>query len=331
MSTVKSYIRKIKFALGREPKVVQRKSEIDKRNFIPESFKAVLIISADFELAWAWRYARDFENPGDEALRLAKISRTNVPQILELCDRYEIPITWATVGHLLLDGCSKNGNIAHSRLPRIPYHENEYWKYDRGDWFDDDPCSDWQVSPEWYAPDLIRMILAARVKHEVACHTFSHINCSDILCSPQVFEAEINECQKSARSYGIRLKSFVHPGNIIGNLDSLRKLGFTSFRTDCGNKLDYPSRHENGLWELKSTMELVWRREWSLDYHLYRNVKIIERAIMYNKVCLFWFHPSIDPHFVNTIMPALCEFISLRRKSLMVTTMSAYVSWLETR
>ena len=48
-----------------------------------------------------------------------------------------------------------------------------------GDWFDADPGSeragesDW---PNWYGPDMIRSILDRRVRHEVGCHTFSHVD-----------------------------------------------------------------------------------------------------------------------------------------------------------
>ena len=298
---MKSCLRKINFALGRDPKVENIGSEDDKRKFIPMPFKAVLLIGGDFELAWGWRYRKDSSNPTMEAENRARRARINIPRILNLCCRFEIPITWATVGHLFLDKCSKKGHLVHSQLSRIPYHENKYWRYDRGDWFDGDPCTDWIKSPEWYAPDIIEMILDSKVKHEIACHTFSHINCDDSVCAPNIFEEEIHESQKGADSYGIKLQSFVHPGHIIGNLSSLRALGFTSFRTDYANLLDYPQRHRNGLWEIKSTSELVFRKEWSFEYQVYRYKKIIERALKFQRVCCYWFHPSAQPRFVGCL------------------------------
>ena len=324
----KAWLSKVNFELGRNPKVLKY-GDADFSRFIPKPYKAVLIISADFELAWAWRYAKDSQSPRENATRLARIARQNIPRILDICDRYEIPMTWATVGHLFLKGCHRNGNVSHSHLNRVTYHENPHWKFDRGNWFDDDPCTSWKTSPEWYAPDLVDMILDSKVGHEIACHTFSHIDCRDGVCAAQVLINEVRECRKSAAGYGLKLESFIHPGHLIGNLHVLRELGFTSFRTDYANVLGYPQKHESGLWEFSSTAELAHREEWSVDYHVYRYRKILEKALTHNRVCCFWFHPSMDYVMVNDVMPALFEFVVSLKKEVLVTTHRDYVRFLE--
>jgi len=327
---VKATLSKINFCLNRNPKIIKYKN-IDYRNYIPEPYKAVFLLSADFELAWAWHCSKSFQNPKQEAINRAHIERENIPKILGLCDEYDIPITWATVGHLFLEECSKDGRLAHPHLKRLPYHENLYWKFDRGDWFDDDPCTDWKTSPEWYAPDLVRMILDSKVKHEIACHTFSHIDCRDEVCPTRVLIGEIQECQNVAQNYGIKLESFVHPGHTIGNLGTLKKLGFSSFRTDYRNILGYPKKHSNGLWEFESTAELSFRKQWSLDYHIHRYIKIVERAIENSKTCYFWFHPSVAPLFIENVLPAVFEFIDSKREMIWVTNTQNYVRWLNDR
>ena len=298
---------------------------------IPPPYRAVIIISCDFELAWAWRYAKAFENPVNEALKMARISRKNIFRILELCDQAEIPITWATVGHLMLERCKGNGNLAHNALRRIPYHENEYWRFNQGDWFDEDPCTNAQLSPEWYAPDIIKMILNARTKHEIACHTFSHIDCSETICSKEVFEDELKECIKVAKDWGIAMKSFVYPGNFIGNLKTLKESGFKSYRTDYGNFLALPARNQYGLWELQGTAELTYRKEWSMNYHVWRYKKIVDRAIQRRRLCNLWFHPSCNEKVIELIFPPLFEYInSLKNKGLLlITTMKDYTALLE--
>lgn len=326
MKKIKSFLSKINFELGRNPSV--QKININYRKFIPEPYKSVIIISADFELAWASRYTKNASDSYKKAIENAKRARKNIPIILDLCDEYNIPITWATVGHLFLEKCERVNRIAHPDLPRLPYFENKYWKYDSGDWFQHDPCTNWEESPEWYAPDLIKDILSRKVKHEIGCHTFSHIDCRDEVCSKEVFESEIKECQKVAKKYGIELKSFVHPGHTIGNLDSLAKLGFTSFRTDYKNILGYPLKHKNGLWEFKQTMEFVYRHGWSIKYHIYRYKKIIDRAIKSNTVCYFWFHPSMPSVFVNKIMPEIFEYIEMNNNKIWITTSKKYIEWL---
>ena len=216
---------KLKFALGLNP-VIEKTNE-DPSKYIPEGYKAVCLISADFEMAWAFRYLKDERRfDPDIAEKMGMLTRENVPIILDYCDQYNIPITWATVGHLVLKSCKKENGKKHPNIPRIPYSNSKYWDYRSGDWFDDDPCRDYKTDPAWYAPDLIDDILARKVKHEIACHSFSHIDCSDENCPAEVFEAEIKECQKLSEEKGITLKSFVHPGHQIGNLDSLNYICF---------------------------------------------------------------------------------------------------------
>lgn len=319
----RSIASKLKFAMGRSP-VMQTRP--DWRRFIPQPFRAVLLISADFELAWAWQFAKS--GGSNLALEKARLERRNMPELIRLCDEYSIPVTWATVGHLFLESCVRNG-LPHPDLPRLPFFENDFWRYDEGDWFRNDPCSNYQDAPEWYCPDLIEMILNAKVKHELGCHTFSHIDCRDDVCPPELLRAELQECEKHAKKRGIELKSFVHPGHTIGNLPVLAKEGFTNFRTDYRNVLAYPKKHENGLWEFEQTADISYRKYWSVDYHIYRYITIIKRAIQSNTACVLWFHPSFAALIVDRILPEVFRFIHDHKDELWVTTHGEYAAWLE--
>lgn len=315
----------LKFKIGLNPTVVK---ENKKKIFIPEPYKSVVIIYADFELAWAWRYSKNLIDKKNEVLKIAERERTNVPKILQLCNEYEIPITWATVGHLFLESCTREKGIAHHEIKRNEYFENDYWKYDKGDWFDDDPCGNYVDNSGWYCPDLIKSILNSNIQHEIGCHTFSHIDCSDAVCSKEVFQSEIYECMKIAGNYGINLNSFVHPGHTIGNLNSLKEYGFTSYRTDYGNILGYPAKHINGLWEIKGTMELTNRKKWDIDKNIVFYKEIIGRAIKNNKVCVFWFHPSFDNVFLQKIMPEIFSYLYNNKNIIKIFTAGKYVNWL---
>lgn len=318
---------KLKFIMGLNPRV--QRPDADYRNYIPKPYKAVCLISADFEMAWASRYTKSVENPLQKAIEDGYRTRRNVPKILDLCDQYNIPITWATVGHLFLESCEQTNGVKHPEIPRLPYFENKFWKFDKGDWFDYDPCTDYKTDPAWYAPDLIRDILGRKTIHEIGCHTFSHVDCRDIIDNGTVFEAEIVRCRDIAQEWGLELKSFVHPGHTIGNLDTLAKHGFTSIRTDYGDSLSLPIKHGCGLWELKNTAELAYRPDWTIQYHIHRFKKIIDRAIKYNRVCVFWFHPSFSCLVADDIFPGIMQYLHYKRADIYSTTHTEYCRYLE--
>ena len=128
--------------------------------------------------------------------------------------------------------------------------------------------------------------------------------------------------------HGLKLDSFVHPGHTIGNLTTLSELGFTSFQSDPGNILGYPIMHKNGLWELKRTYEFTYRKDWSIDYHIYRYKKIIDRAVENKTVCNFWFHPSFSKTFLQKVIPEIFKHLDTFRNNIWITTVGAYVEWL---
>lgn len=323
---LKAPLQQLNFLLGRNPRLEKRK---EWRKFIPEPFKAVAIFSADFELAWAWRYSKNSTDPLKNAINRAKMERGNIPEILALCDRYRIPVTWITVGHLFLESCTKINGILHPEIPRPDHFENKWWKYSGTDWFEHDPGTDFKTDPLWYCPDLIRMILKSRVRHEIGCHTFSHIDCRDDVCSPELLRAEIEACQRAASILGIeKMQSFVHPGHTIGNLDTLFHLGYTNFRTDYANILGYPKRHKNGLWEFGTTLEFEFKANWSIPSQISRYIKTTKRAIRNHSVAYFWFHPSCDKVLVNQIMPSVFDWLDKNREDVWITTQGEYVGWL---
>lgn len=324
---ISAQLSKLKFTLGLSPEV--EKNSGDPNKFIPSGYQAVCLISADFELAWAFRFSRTGNDPIPRAVKLGLQTRENVPRILELCEEYRIPITWATVGHLFLENCERKGGIAHLEINRLPKFSNQYWTHQTGDWFDADPCTDYKNDPAWYCPDLIRQIIQSPVDHEIGCHTFSHIDCSDSICSDEVFNSEIEMCRQFAQSFSLELRSFVHPGHQIGHLKNLARMGFSSYRSDFGNKLAYPRRDKSGVWEFKNTAGLDWREGWSASYHVKRYKAIIDRAIKHKKVCVLWFHPSFSTKFLSQVFPAVMEYLDRKRGSIISMTHGQYAEWLD--
>jgi len=297
-------------------------------SFFPDSFRAALIISADCELAWAWRYTKALSDPLGYAIHRAEQSRRNFLELLALFDGYEIPVTWAVLGHLFLENCARNNDRAHPEVQRIPYFDNEFWQYREGDWFDADPCTDYQSDPAWYAPDLIQAILNAKVKHEIACHSFSHIDFSDGVCPPGIADSELQKCQEIAREWGLELKSFVFPGNLVGNRASLKRFGFVAYRWHNGYELDVPRQDDLGLWQIPGGV--CWEKPtgWPMDAWIGALRRCVDQALETGTVLHLWFHPSCDSTNVEKVFPAVLEEIACRHADLWVTTMGGLVNWL---
>ena len=252
-------------------------------------------------------------------MNMRSVSREYLPPLLDLFDQFSVPVTWATVGHLFLEKCDRTNGRAHSDLPRPPYFENEFWRYAQG------PPPDYHQGPAWYAPDLIRSILSAKVKHEVACHTFSHIDCSEIHCPPEVMDSELDQCQRLATSLGIKLRSFVFPTNLAGNFISLKKHGIIAYRWHNGYELDVPRRDELGLWQIPGGVLREKPEGWPADAWINALQKSVDKALETRTVLHLWFHPSCDPVNVEEVFPALLNYIAPRRNDLWVTTMQGLV------
>lgn len=316
----------LSFLLEKNPRVEKRQK--DSHKYIPKPYKGIVIISADFELAWAWRYDKLSNDPKSNCLLMAQKERENVPKLIHLSEKFNIPITWGTVGHLFLDNCQCGDDKPHQEILRLPYFENNWWKFSTGDWFECDPCTSINEAPEWYAKDLVESILASKVKHEIGCHTFSHISCDESVCDPEVIKSELQASKKAASKLGINLKSFIFPGHTMGNYKTIQEQGYSSIRTNFTNTLGYPKRHSNGLWEHKTTMELNYNSLFSEAKNIKRFKKIIDKALKNNQICNFWFHPSFDDINTEVIYPQIFEYLNAHREELWITTMSEYTDWL---
>ena len=282
-SVIYHQLDKLSLQFGIRPKA--KSCNIDREKRFPDGFQGGVVISADFELGWAFRYSKTNPNPE----KMAKQTRDNFSFLLKTIDEYNIPITWATVGHLFLEKCSKGD---HDWMRRIP-HFDDHWKFTSGDWYDHDPYSNYKKSPYWYAPDLIEKILKSKVNHEIGCHTFSHIDFSDKNCPPDVAEDEIKACIEAAKPFGIEFKSIVFPGGTYGNIEILKKYGFKVYRRNLREKLSYPYKDNEGMIVTHSTQMIgISNPSWNADYYIFRYKKMIDKAIKTGTICHLWFHPS---------------------------------------
>jgi hypothetical protein len=178
------------------------------------------VFSLDAELAWGTfdigghRYLRD------DYLR----TRGEARRLLALQDRYNIPSTWAFVGHLMIDSCERCDGTTHADVLRPRYD----W-YPR-DWHHLDPGTNVKQDPLWYGTDMLEWVMKTQVRHDIGSHTFTHIIVGDPACTREIALSQFRKCVEVHARYGLKLDSVVFPRNKVAHLDVLRELGIVSYR-----------------------------------------------------------------------------------------------------
>lgn len=167
-----------------------------------------IVFSLDTELIWGFH---DHDGLPTERIKAGRPAWTS---LLELFDAHQIPVTWAIVGHLFLDSCDG----VHDDHPVS------------SNWFARDPGSSVEESPDWHAPELIRAIQESNIDHEIASHSFSHIEFGDRSTDQDTARFELEQAIAAAKAFDVEFESFVFPRNNIGHRNLLAEYGFTCYR-----------------------------------------------------------------------------------------------------
>ncbi|HTX98897.1 MAG TPA: polysaccharide deacetylase family protein [Bacteroidota bacterium] len=274
--------------------------------------RGVVSFSLDFELAWAWQYS--LRNDLDY-VSIGLRERAQVPKIIDLLDAYQIPSTWATVGHLFLSSCTRDASgRAHPEIPPVPPFRTENWKYGGGDWFRNDPCTDLRRGPAWYAPDLIEKILHAKVRHEIGCHGFSHIGLGPY-CPAEVVRAEVEACAAAMKPFGLVPTTLVFPGNSEGHYNELIAGGIRIVRSfpDPSVRVSLPLRRPDGLWAIPTSSALERGTAWTMAERLSRLKRYVDIAAEKRLSAHFWYHPSMDEAEIRDLLVPLLTYCAERR------------------
>ena len=165
-----------------------------------------VVLSIDAELAWGYH---DLDRLPHARVTTARESWLD---LLDLLDEFDVPATWAVVGHLLLDSC--DGTHADHPTP--------------DGWFDRDPGTDERRDGAWYGTELVDAIADADADHEVGTHTFSHVEMGD--ATREVAAAEMREAVAVAEERGLSVDSMVFPRNNVGHRDVLAAYGVSCYR-----------------------------------------------------------------------------------------------------
>jgi len=292
--------------------------------------KGKFVISIDFELGWGGVFNETIFNNN---LELYKETRKAIDKIIELFEKYQISATWAFVGHLMLESCTKENNIKHPEIIRPNYS----W-FDK-DWFHDDPCGREEENSIWYADDVLKKVMSCKVDQEVASHSFSHIIFGEEGCSKDCAESDIRRSVEVAEYYNIDLSSFVFPCHSEGHKDILKKYGFNIYRSRGvkwhskirSNKLKRtaliidkifaikPStgsleKDKYGLYYIPGNMCYYrydgWKNKLTYKSAVKQAIKGIDSAIKRVEIFHFWFHPFEIAKNLSSSLNDLNEILS---------------------
>jgi peptidoglycan/xylan/chitin deacetylase (PgdA/CDA1 family) len=164
-----------------------------------------VVISIDAELGWGFH---DLESPPRERIER---SREGWLVLANLLDEYDVPATWAIVGHLLLEDCDGT----HADHPAGE------------EWFAWDGAGRRDLR---FADGLVDRVVDSAVGHEIACHTFSHVLFGDSDTSREVAVAELEHSRTAFADAGLEFTSFVFPRNQVGHRDVLAEYGVEAYR-----------------------------------------------------------------------------------------------------
>jgi peptidoglycan/xylan/chitin deacetylase (PgdA/CDA1 family) len=269
-----------------------------------------------------------------------------VDRLLDLFIKYDIKATWAIVGHLFLDKCEKINGVVHPEVIRPKYR----WLED--DWFNIDPASDIHTAPAWYGKDIVEKIINCRIKQEIGCHTFSHIDVGEVGCTKECFASELKECQALADKFGLKLKSFVYPRNRVALANILRDYKFSCFRDRDDNWFkNYRNRLRKlghaidnylrlpikatapkkiyGVWSLPGSYFYVhsdgWAKFLPISFRVKKAEMGIDSAVERKQIFHLWFHPfnlASDPDGLFRGLEEIFIYFKLLRAKGLITNLT---------
>lgn len=234
-------------------------------------------LTIDFELGWSRTRGSKGPTRPVESLRRGRLARERLPELLQLSTRFEIPLTFAVVGHVAVTDCQ-----AHRPPPAF----TPYWLGE--DWFAVDPRSSLLKSREFYGHDLVRRIIQERVGHEIASHSFSHVDLGDDATTEEAARFEIEESYRILAGLGAPPATFVFPGNRPGFLQLVREGGFQIYRQNRNGPV---TEDAHGLWQFPLGFWLSPRAVSPSEIIALLHIAM-ERKVLVNFYCHLYEFPS---------------------------------------
>lgn len=287
-----------------------------------------VVLSVDAELAWGFI---DHDTPPTDRVERG---REGWRALSRLCEAYDVPATWAVVGHLLQGDCD-GGHADHPIGPG-------WFARERNEWADRSDLT--------RGPELVERLQASPVDHDIGSHTYGHVEFGAPGTTRAMAAAELERSRALMDEWGIDGRSFVFPRNNVGHLDLLTDYGFEVYRGrrpverrslpgklktvalgDGRPPLVRPTVDEHGLVNLPASLFL-----YSFQGHALRATKpvlgdpvveLVERGLDAaadgEGVLHLWLHPNnlVDDATLDRI-EAVLRAIDERRDAVPVETMA---------
>lgn len=170
-----------------------------------------VLFSMDCELAWGFA---DLSPPIDRVERMQadpSSVRDTYRRLVDHFDSHSVPATWAFVGHLFYESCDADGHPVNELTNQS------------------DPYSSLSVDPLYYGSDLVDLVAAADVDHDIGGHSFSHPEFPHL--DTDAARTELEAMIDVAGDRGINISSFVFPRNAVAHTDLLDEFGISVYRT----------------------------------------------------------------------------------------------------
>src|SRR6056297_3280146 len=156
-----------------------------------------VVISIDAALGWGFQNDPTAERPTDRIAR----SRWGWKRLSETLEEFELPATWAVVGHLFEHDCA-GAHVGHPT-------PSGWFAHERGD----DPMDEQYR----FAPELLADLRESDIDHDIGAHTYSHVNLDAEYATEPLARAECDRTTEAAEAAGVSMDSFVFPSNRVGH------------------------------------------------------------------------------------------------------------------
>lgn len=256
------------------------------------------VISLDYELHWGVFDKRCVSSYKENL----KNVREAIEKILALSEKYDIKLTFATVGFLFAE--NKDDLLAHAPKHKPSYTNKKLDPYQLMDSIGDNEQDD-----PYHFGDSILKTIQSNTNHEISTHTFCHYYCNERGQTIEEFQEDIEAAKNIAKNMDVEINSIVFPRNMI-NKDYLKicyKHGITSYRgTEKSYIYNISPKSIFYKWQLFRVLRII-DGYFNLTGHNTYNLKTINKE---NTIINLPSSRFLRPY--NTKLKAL-EWLKLRR------------------